>query len=297
MHMDETTNPPTQFTSPDPDASGWPVDRKIDYATSTAWESWASFVGDTPELGEALLVALPHDIPQDRDLAVLAIWYWIKAGETVDCGTGAEIGRGEDGSLDIRWYPSGKPSRMLWGNKDMQWMPLTLAEDIEPIQAPHKDITQSFRWERPLDHDELADLSPASRALALNFERIMRAERAWLQECVEAPVAKATFQGQGDTDRGDVYNIDGAMFDWDASVDIFQAPVCNRNEMMERDQYSSDALRESDYAAGEAQNWDGPYWVDACLYPPSPELRALRQAKALTAKTLAVSNNSLRPRL
>lgn len=277
------------------DASQWPVDRKIE--KSLWWDSWASFLDDTPDLAQFILERLPKDTLEEYNAAMIALWHWVRAGDTTATDSSqAEMGVHPDGAIDIMWYPGGRAALLLSGRSASTWVKMS-QDEIAEMQTTGRQFLDTFNWDRAPEPSTLEDLNPKSRALALNIGRIMQAEHCWLTQGDHAPVAKAHFQGQEETDRGDIGHVDGANYEWDASGDIFNAPVPTRSGMMERDQYESDALRDTLHADPGASNWDGPYWVEAKIHPPSQELVALRQATSLGASTPRVDDTLRRPRL
>lgn len=244
------------------------VDEKIDQS-GPKWYEWGQFLDDNIAPARHVIQALPSPRSiEERNEQVRAMLLWIMEYRT-DTIT---IHQHPDSSLNLRWHSIGKPGEDL----------------IEGLAGLAKDLDMSVVISlRPIDKDL--------------HQKVLAAEREWFATSPTAPVAKAFFTAQENVgnDFRTAYDSDGKPIEytWDATAALLSTPHDERSDAMEKDTYASDALRDHDDANPEARDWDGPYLIEALLYPPSLELIALRQAADLRNATPAAHITSSKPRI
>ena len=256
----------------DQDPKHWPVDQKIDTYLHSGWHGWGEYLDDNIAVARFVLDALPHaGTQEERNRQMLAIRQWL-----VDSGAEmVETHRHADGAINLRFHMLNQPGQGL----DPELTSASLV--LTPGQA--------------------TALGPVDETL---YQQVLAAERHWVQTAPGAPVIKAFFVGEEETESGDHIqpadaNDDGVQcrWEWDSTAAIMDLPPGERTGAMERDTYESDNLRDHEDAPEETRDWDGPYKVEAIVFKPSTPLMAYRQARALDQDTSVAGGSTPRPRI
>lgn len=167
-----------------------------------------------------------------------------------------------------------------------EWAKGVGMSDIHLVKgAEQDDLNIRYRYDYTLEYllptqsTQYLPLSSEVSETARN--EMLEIERVWMLTGTTAPVVVVQFNGEQEDDRGELVPYDTYYCRWDCVDDFILIPLKDRNGYCRRNTNESDNLIDLPNAMKEAQEWGGPFCVEATLYKPGQALLALKEAAFL----------------